>query len=301
MNKISPWIKTFRLRTLPLAFSCIIMGSALAYSDGRMNFLVLILALLTTLFLQILSNIANDYGDGIKGTDNNNRVGPERAIQSGEISVKNMKRLIILFIFLSLAAGITLIIFGLKNLPVYILIIFLLIGIFAIISAVKYTVGKIAYGYHGFGDLFVLIFFGIVGVIGSYYLHTHSFKLELLLPAFSLGFLSVGVLNLNNMRDRNSDKLSGKITIAVILGDYKARIYHGILLILSIIFALIFVIINYRSIYQFGFLLVTPLILSNIITVLKSDDPGIFDKLLMKLALSTFIFSILFGIGINIV
>ncbi|MFC2110990.1 1,4-dihydroxy-2-naphthoate polyprenyltransferase [Bacteroidota bacterium] len=300
MNKAKIWLEAFRLRTLPLAFSCIIVGNALAFIEGEFSYFVFALTLLTALFLQVLSNLANDYGDSQKGTDNENRVGPERTVQKGDIKPKAMKTAIIIFVLLSLASGITLIIRGLSNISLNIKLLFLLLGIAGIIAAIKYTVGKKAFGYHGFGDLFVFIFFGLVGVIGSYYLHSHKFDFLILLPAASIGFLSTGVLNLNNIRDIKNDKISGKNTIPVKLGEKTAKIYHAILLILAIVCIIIYVFIKYESLYQLAFLVVVPLIIANIISIFKVRESKDYDKLLKPLAITTFVFSVVFSLGLII-
>ena len=299
-EKYKIWLNAFRLRTLPLSFSCVIVGSALAFAYGNLSIIVLILTLSTTLCLQILSNLANDYGDGVKGTDNYSRIGPVRTIQNGSITQKSMKAAIVVFILFSLTSGIGLVYFGLKGVSFGIIGIFLLLGIGAIVASVKYTVGRKAYGYYGMGDVFVFIFFGLIGVAGTYYLHTHIFNQYILLPAASIGFLSVGVLNLNNMRDIESDKLSGKNTIPVNIGQRKSKLYHTILLLLAILAILIYVIAGYSSIYQLTFLLVSPLIFINIFKVWQVKDLALYDGLLKKLAISTFIFSIIFSIGIMI-
>ncbi|MCF8298605.1 MAG: 1,4-dihydroxy-2-naphthoate polyprenyltransferase [Saprospiraceae bacterium] len=300
MSKTKIWLEAFRLRTLPLAFSCIIVGNALAFVEGEFSYLVFALTLLTALFLQVLSNLANDYGDSQKGTDNLNRVGPERTVQKGDISPKAMKIAIIIFVLLSLASGISLILIGLSNISLNIKLIFLIVGIAAIAAAIKYTVGKKAFGYHGFGDLFVFIFFGLVGVIGSYYLHTHRFDFLILLPAASIGFLSTGVLNLNNIRDIENDKISGKNTIPVKIGLKAAKFYHASLLTLAIACSIIYVILKFESYNQYAFVVVLPTIIGNIISVFKIKECKDYDKLLKPLAITTFIFAVVFSAGLII-
>jgi 1,4-dihydroxy-2-naphthoate octaprenyltransferase len=294
---ISSWIKAFRLRTLPLALSSILMGSFLAIHDQPYSWGVIVLAILTTILLQILSNLANDYGDSQKGTDNINRLGPERTVQSGEISPRQMKRGIIVFVILSLLSGLLLLYFSFKEdfLPA---LVFLAIGIGAIAAAIKYTVGKRAYGYVGFGDLFVLLFFGFAGVMGTYYLNTHTFEWEVLLPAFSLGFLSVGVLNLNNMRDIDNDISSGKHTLASRLGLRNARVYHAFLIVGALLTALLYVWLNYSSPWNFMFLLAAIPIIRDLVVVFSIKEQRMLDPYLKKLALSTLLFTVLFGVGI---
>ncbi|MCB2219579.1 MAG: 1,4-dihydroxy-2-naphthoate polyprenyltransferase [Bacteroidetes bacterium] len=298
--KTKAWIHAFRLRTLPLALSSVALGCFIAYYDGEINWTVSILAATTTLFLQILSNLANDYGDSKHGVDNTHRVGPVRAVQSGVVSPKAMKRVVILFILLSLVSGLWLVYEGSRGIPFGIVFVFLVIGLGAIAAAVKYTIGQNPYGYSGFGDLFVFVFFGLTGVIGTYFLNTHQFNWELLLPASAMGFLSAGVLNLNNMRDRVSDQISGKHTLVVKMGIEKARWYHFSLLLGSIITGLVYMLINYHSPFQMLFLLTIPLLWINVVVVFKNQVPEELDPYLRKLALASLLFTITFGVGLII-
>jgi 1,4-dihydroxy-2-naphthoate polyprenyltransferase len=302
VNKLKAkiWIKAFRLRTLPLALSSVALGCFIAYDDGGLNWKISLLAVLTTLFLQILSNLANDYGDSMHGVDSINRVGPLRSVQSGLIKPAEMKRMVMVFIFMSLVSGLWLIYEGTKDIPVFYVLIFVFAGLAAIIAAVKYTIGKKPYGYQGFGDLFVFLFFGLAGVIGTYFLNTNSFKWELLLPATAIGFLSAGVLNLNNMRDRVNDQLSGKNTLVVILGIEKAKWYHFSLILGSVIAGLAYMLLNYHSPFQMLFLLTLPLLWINVVVVFNNKAPEKLDPYLKKLALASLIFTITFGVGLII-
>ncbi len=295
---VSIWIKAFRLRTLPLALSSAILGSFLAYSQGGFRWSVLVLATLTTLFLQILSNLANDYGDAMHGTDNERRIGPQRITQSGLVTRRQMRIMILLFVLLALASGTWLIFTGLRPFGWKTILVFFVLGLSAIYAAIKYTIGKNPYGYIGFGDIFVFIYFGIVGVAGTYYLHVNSFNPWILLPASAIGLLSSGVLNLNNMRDIENDTRSGKRTLVVHIGSKAAKIYHLLLISLSIAFSLIYTIFQFSSVYQLLFVLTCPLFALNIIVVMKNTDPRELNLELKKLALSTFAFSITFGIGL---
>jgi 1,4-dihydroxy-2-naphthoate octaprenyltransferase len=293
-------IKAARLRTLPLSVSGIIVGSFIAASNGFFSSTIFILAILTTIGFQVISNFANDYGDGVKGTDNNNRVGPKRAIQSGAISPKQLLQIIKITIAITLCIAILLIYVSFGKNDFLNLSIFFILGIASIIAALKYTMGKNAYGYSGFGDFFVFLFFGLVSVCGSYYLYAKNFNFTLLLPAFSIGFLSIGVLNLNNMRDRASDIKSGKNTLVVKIGIEFAKYYHYYLLIASFLFSVLYTLIHYTSIYQFIFVLAFIPIIKHIIVVYKNQDPSLLDPELKKLALSTFLYAILFGLGLII-
>ncbi len=300
MSNISAWMHAFRLRTLPLAMSSTILGSFIAAAERKFSLWVFILASATTLLLQILSNLANDYGDFKKGTDNEERIGPLRMVQSGQITPKQMVIAISVVIILTLATGIALIFSGTEGAGNNIKLFFLVLGIAAIFAAVKYTVGKNPYGYKGFGDIFVFIFFGLIGVLGTYYLHTGTFKPDLILPAAAIGFLSAGVLNLNNMRDYVSDKKAMKRTLVVIMGSEKAKFYHLGLIVGAIATVIIYTIINFNSPFQFLFLIPVPFFVQNVIIVFKNKKPVELNSELKKLAISTLLFSISFGIGLMI-
>ena len=297
MSKTKAWIHAFRLRTLPLALSSIILGSLIAASYNQFNSIIFILAITTTLFLQILSNLANDLGDSISGADNANRVGPERAVQSGDISKKEMKNMLYVFITLSLISGSFLIYEAAQIINLQEALVIFAIGILAILAAINYTIGKNPYGYMGFGDLFVFIFFGLVGVLGCYFLHTGDLHWDILLPASSVGLLSTGVLNLNNMRDIENDAQTGKRTLVVKIGSKAAKNYHLIILSLAMLLAIAYSIGHYKSIFQFIYLLSFPLIIRHMNTVIKNDEPQKLDPELKKLAISCFLFSLTFGIG----
>lgn len=297
MATTKDWLVAFRLRTLPLALSSIILGSMLAFGTGLFSWPVAILATTTTLFLQILSNLANDYGDSESGVDNENRVGPSRSVQGGAISSSEMKRAIIVFVVLSLLSGIGLIVVGTVHIGWEAAALFLILGVGAIAAAIKYTVGKTPYGYQGLGDLFVLIFFGWVGVCGTYFLHTNQFDWVILLPATSVGLLSVAVLNLNNMRDQESDAASGKHTLVVRMGARAARIYHVVIITVALFSAVAFVMLRYHSSWQWLFLLALPPLVWNVLIVLRQKETHKLDPELKKVALSTLLFAITFGIG----
>lgn len=247
------WIEAARLRTLPLSVSGIIVGSmyALAHPTDTVltptevfNWRLFGFAILTTLGLQILSNFANDYGDGMKGTDNEDRVGPKRAIQSGVISPQAMKRAIIITSGLTLFSAVILIYYAFRGTNLVYSVFYLVLGILAIASAIRYTVGNSAYGYKGFGDVFVFVFFGLVSTLGVNFLYSKQLDLILFLPATAIGFLSVAVLNLNNMRDEASDKKSGKNTLVVKMGAANAKKYHYFLIVGAMILILVFAILS---------------------------------------------------------
>jgi len=292
------WIEAARVRTLPLSVSGIIVGSFYAMSQGMFNWNIVTFALLTTLGLQILSNFANDYGDGVKGTDNKDRVGPMRAIQSGMITPNAMKKAIGLTAVITLTFAVLLIYFAFKESYLLYSLFFLMLGILAIASAIRYTVGKGAYGYRGFGDLFVFIFFGMVSTFGVYFMFSKSIDWLLLLPATAIGFLSVGVLNLNNMRDEESDRKAGKNTIVVKMGGENAKKYHFFLVISAMVLVLLFAYLNNFHFDQYIFVVAFFPLISHLITVYKNKNPKLLDPELKKLAISTFILSILLSLSL---
>ncbi len=291
---INKWLKAFRLRTLPLAFSSVITGTALAVELGFFDWVTFVLASTTTLFLQILSNLANDYGDAQKGTDNENRIGPLRTIQAGVISQSQMKKGIVVFVFLCFCSGLGLVLYATKAISLWYPLIFISVGVMSIIAAIKYTAGKSAYGYKGLGDLFVFVFFGLVGVIGTAILYVHDFYFNMILPAISIGCFSAAVLNLNNMRDFENDKLSGKLTLVVKIGLEKSKIYHLTIIISGILTSLFYAINSSFSLFQYLFVLSFVPLVTHIFTVVKITEHKNFDPELKKVALSTFLFSVLF-------
>ncbi len=298
MVKIEAWFKAFRLRTLPLSFSSVILGSMLAADMGSFSLKILIGALVTTLFLQVLSNLANDYGDSVSGVDNEKRTGPARSVQSGEISAAHMRLAIGLCALLALVAGILLLYESSKKIGLNSTVAFFLLGVAAIVAAIKYTIGKNPYGYRGFGDLAVFIFFGIVGVSGTYYLHTSEISGMTMLPAVSVGLLATAVLNINNMRDIENDSTSGKRSLVVLIGLRRAKIYHTILISLALMGALAFTLLRFRSVYEFLFLISVPLLYQNVRIVWTTNQVSELDGELKKLALATLIFSITLGLGL---
>lgn len=227
-NSLRIWFDAARPKTLPLALVSIFTGSALAFSSGHFSLPIALLALLTATLLQILSNLANDYGDAVKGTDNEKRIGPMRAIQSGEVSLADMKRAIVINIALTIIAGLALVFYALDSLES--ILAFIGLGVLAMMAAIAYTVGNKPYGYVGLGDLSVFLFFGLLGVSGTYFLHTGHIEWSLFLPSLGCGLMAVAVLNVNNMRDIENDAECGKRTVPVRLGQQRAKTYHFLLL-----------------------------------------------------------------------
>lgn len=297
MKNVSLWISAMRLRTLPLSVSGIILASCLAEYNGFFDWKIFILAMLTTLSFQILSNLANDYGDGIKGTDNNDRIGPERAIQSGKITPDSMFNAIRISILISICLAIMLIFYAFSVHHFLLTLMFFALGAISIIAAMRYTIGTNAYGYRGFGDLFVFLFFGLVSVIGCYVLYSKQIDHVVFLPAITIGLLSTAVLNLNNMRDIESDKKAKKITLAVRLEKNYMKLYHYFLVGSAIVISALFGILYYTSPFNLIFIVTYIPLVIHLVKVKKTTELRLLDPELKKLALTTFLLAILMGIG----
>ncbi|HEX8269839.1 MAG TPA: 1,4-dihydroxy-2-naphthoate octaprenyltransferase [Flavobacterium sp.] len=292
------WVEAARIRTLPLSVSGIILGSFYAMSQSHFNWKIVFFALATTLGLQVLSNFANDYGDGIKGTDNADRIGPMRAIQSGVITPKQMKRAMIITSLLTLLSAVLLIYCSFKEQYLLYSFAFLLLGFLAIASAIRYTVGNTAYGYRGYGDVFVFVFFGLVSTLGIYFMFMKEIDMLLILPAVAIGFLSVGVLNLNNIRDEASDRKSGKNTIVVKIGGAAAKKYHYFLVVSAMVLVLLFAILAGFQFDQYLFLIVYIPLARHLMRVYRNTEPRALDPELKRLALSTFFLSVLLALSL---
>lgn len=299
MASLRSWIKAARLRTLPLALASVAMGGMVAATHARFNLKAVVMAAVTTLFLQILSNLANDYGDSRSGIDNEKRVGPKRTVQTGEISAQSMKKAVILFSVLSLFSGL-LLIFWAASLSFKTSAIFVFLGLAAIIAAIKYTVGKNPYGYIGLGDLFVFLFFGLLGVGGTWFLATKSWDPLILLPATAMGLLSAGVLNLNNMRDFINDRQNGKNTLVVKIGLRAAFVYHSIIVMLPFALLGAYVFFSGANPKVFLFLILLPVFLADLVSIKNSFGGAMLDPFLRKLALKTLLLTLVFGLLINL-
>lgn len=297
MSKAKIWITAMRPRTLPLAVASIIMGSALAAAWQPFSWPVAIFSVLTAVLLQILSNLANDFGDSQHGADHARREGPRRAVQSGVVSARTMLIAIGMTSVLSILSGLALLWFAFGSDAQGLFLLFVLLGAFAILAAVAYTAGFKPYGYAGLGDLAVLIFFGWIGVMGTYFLQTHRFDGSIMLAATSSGLLAVAVLNVNNIRDIQSDREAGKRTIPVRIGPQKARIYHWLLLVAAIIFATGYVLLHFVSLWQFLYLGAVPLLIKNGRDVQRLFSPAELNPLLKQLSLATLLFVLLFSLG----
>ncbi len=301
------WIEAARPRTLPLSVSGILVGSFYAMSESIFNWKIVLLALATTLLLQILSNFANDYGDGIKGTDNDNRIGPKRAIQSGAISPESMRRALYITSFLTAVSALALIYVSFKETNYIWSLFYVLLGALAVASAIRYTVGNTAYGYRGYGDIFVFVFFGWVSTMGVSFMILKEIDTLLLLPATAIGLLSVGVLNLNNMRDEASDRLAGKNTLVVKIGGERAKTYHYFLVISAMVLFFLFGFLfdYYKDVNPgelnvdvFFFLIMYIPLIRHLCRVRRAKNPADLDPELRKLAVSTFLISIILSLSL---
>ena len=290
------YIQAMRLRTLPLSLAGVCLGLMLAAADYNISLSVAIFTILTTLSLQILSNIANELGDALSGTDDDSRLGPRGALAQGDLSERDYKVMIKIYVILSLLFGTLLIyssfgtLFSLESLMLMIL------GVAAIKAAISYTLGKKPYGYRGWGDVYVFIFFGIISVLGSYFVATHTIKnWILLLPAASIGFFSVGVLNTNNLRDMKTD-VATRTTIPLKIGEKKAKIYQIMLILLGWVSMLIYTELRMFDIWHYLFIISLPLFIIHLIIVCKKRGKEM-DQALPLLVFASLLFSLLSGAG----
>ena len=313
MQKVKAWLAAARLRTLPLSVSGIIIGAALGFEHYCTESLTKLsvesayctvefyntplfwLAILVTIGFQVLSNFANDYGDGIRGTDAH-REGEQRMVASGIISPKQMKYGMIAVGAITFLLATILIFIAFGGDSMIISFVFFNLTLLALIAAIKYTVGKKAYGYSGFGDVFVFLFFGLLAVLGTYFLYTKSLGIWEFLPAISVGFFSMAVLNLNNMRDMENDAKAGKRTLVVKLGLQKAKLYHLVLLFGGMLASVAYTSQHYTHVKNYAFVIAFIPLFINLIFVLKNQVPAKFDGELKKVALSTFLFAVLFAL-----
>lgn len=290
------WLESLRPKTLPLAFAAIVVGTVLAWWQGYFDPLVAVLALITAGLLQILSNLANDYGDAVKGSDKPDRIGPLRGMQKGAISLAQMKRALIIVIVLSCISGLLLVMAATQTLADFIG--FLVLGGLSIIAAITYTIGKRPYGYLGLGDISVLIFFGWLSVMGSWYLQAHMLIPAVILPATACGLLATSVLNINNLRDIDSDRENGKNTLVVRLGPINARRYHAGLLVGALLCLALFNLLSLHSLWGWLFVLAAPLLIKQARYVLREHDPRAMPPMLERTVKGALLTNLLFVIGI---
>ncbi|NBU92014.1 MAG: 1,4-dihydroxy-2-naphthoate octaprenyltransferase [Flavobacteriia bacterium] len=296
MNSFNLWFQTARPRTLPLSVSGILIGFALSPKAGLKFPLVMLGCILTTLLFQILSNFANDLGDGLKGTDNQGRIGPERAVQSGRISAHAMKRAVVLLSLASMLSAGFLLYFALPNLSNSGLLFYSVLAVLCVLAAITYTVGKRAYGYHGGGDLMVFLFFGFVAVVGTRHLFVSAFGLYEILGAVAIGSWSTMVLNLNNMRDINNDAVAGKRTLVVMLGGTRAKTYHYMLFLAASgawFNLLVGIALQQNALVLLAGIPLISLTL-HVFRVLRVQEPRAYDPELKKVALSAFFAALIF-------
>lgn len=298
MRKFRAWISAARLRTLPLSIAGIITAGAAAAEAHMFSLPIFLLALATTLGFQILSNFANDFGDGVKGTDNHERVGPMRAMQSGVLTAGDLKKGMIITSIITIIIACILIYVAFEGRNILHSSIFFILGIIAIIAAITYTVGRTAYGYRALGDVFVFLFFGLLGVLGTYFLFTKHLNYFILLPGVVIGLLSTAVLNLNNMRDRLADAKVNKNTLAVKMGGKSIKIYHYALVLGSFLFAVIYFGMKDGSWFHFLPMVAFIPLFFHLKKVKQNTSPPLLDPELKKVALSTVLFSILFFVSV---
>lgn len=296
ISRSQAWLESLRPKTLPLAFSAIIVGIALAWWQGHFDPLVAALALVTAGLLQILSNLANDYGDAVKGSDKPDRLGPLRGMQKGVITQAEMKRALMITVGLICVSGLALLLVAYQSVEDFIG--FLVLGLLAIVAAITYTVGTRPYGYIGLGDISVLVFFGWLSVIGSWYLQAHTVEAIMFLPATACGLLATAVLNINNLRDINSDRENGKNTLAVRLGPVNARRYHACLLMGTLVCLALFNLIAVHTPWGWLFLLATPLLVKQARFVIRHPDPADMRPMLERTVKAALLTNLLFVIGI---
>lgn len=288
------WLSAMRLRTLPLAASCVLAGAAYGWHLSANSGTIFFLSLLTTFSLQILSNLANDYGDFSSGVDNENRVGPAREMQSGRISKSEMKRALVISVVVSFLSGVSLLVVAFQHEKNFTnALVLLVLGVLAITAAIKYTVGKNPYGYSGFGDIAVFIFFGLVGVLGNYFLYSKAWDIQVLFPAIAIGLCSTAVLNLNNLRDHVNDQAGGKVTTVVRLGFERGKKYHFAIVSLAMVAACIGLYLNFTTWISLLPLLPICLQFALMLKVLPVGDPALLDGELKKVAILTFLYGLL--------
>lgn len=296
ISRTQAWLESLRPKTLPLAFSSIVVGTALAWWQGHFDATVAALALITAGLLQILSNLANDYGDAVKGSDKPDRIGPLRGMQKGAITQAQMKRALMVTVTLICLSGLALLFTAYQTMGDFIG--FLVLGVLSIVAAITYTVGTRPYGYIGLGDVSVLIFFGWLSVIGSWYLQAHSLSAEIILPATACGLLATAVLNINNLRDIDSDRENGKNTLAVRLGPVGARRYHVCLLAGTLLCLALFNLFSLQSLWGWLFILAAPLLLKQARYVMNEREPVAMRPMLERTVKGALLTNVLFILGI---
>lgn len=289
-------VKSMRLRTLPLSTAGVVLGILLAAADYHISVAVAFLIVLTTVNLQILSNLSNELGDVLHGTDTADRQGPQYGLNSGELTLPQMKLLIKIFVVLCAASGLAMTWVSFGTFFDLTPILVLMLGAAAIVAAMRYTLGRNPYGYRGLGDFFVFLFFGIVSVAGSYFVAAHEISSwKIFLPAAAIGFFSVAVLNVNNIRDMKTDA-DNRVTVAIKLGEHRAKIYQTVLIVLGWAAMIAFCCLRIFDPWHYLFVVTLPLYVLHLVGVWKRHDKEL-DPMLPLLVMSTFAFALLAGLG----
>lgn len=286
-----------RLRTLPLSMAGVLLGILLATADWRVDLWTAVLIVLTTVCLQILSNLSNELGDVLRGTDTADREGPEYGLNSGALTIGQMKGLIAAFVVLCIVFGSLMTWKAFGTLFSLTPILVLMLGAAAIMAAMKYTLGRNPYGYRAKGDIYVFLFFGLVSVLGAYFVCTAGVGLhwKLLLPASAIGFFSVGVLNVNNIRDMKTDA-ANRVTVAIKLGEKRARIYQTVLIVLGWACMVAYCLLCWPSLWHWLWVLTLPMYILHLRGVWIRSGKAL-DPMLPLLVMATFALSILAGVG----
>ena len=295
-SKTKAYITSLRLRTLPLSLAGVVLGSLLAASDGAFDGTVFVLVVVTAMALQILSNMANEIGDLDKGTDNDRRLGPIRGTQSGALSRREMARAMVTAGCVAVVAGVALVWVAFRDLLQWESVALLLAGAASVAAAVKYTLGRNAYGYHGLGDVFVFVFFGLVSVAGSYFAMAGRISWEVFLPAAAIGFLSMGVLNMNNIRDVENDAACGKRTLPVKFGVAWAKRYEFVIVLSAFLLMLVYTVLHPAGWAGYLFVLTLPLLCLHLARVRRGEGRAL-DSQLRFISLSTLLLVLLSGFG----
>ena len=290
-------LKSMRLRTLPLSTGGVLLGILLAVADWKVDPWTAVLIVVTTVCLQILSNLSNELGDVLRGTDTPDRQGPQYGLNSGEMTVADMKRLIGLFVCLCVVFGTAMTWRAFGTLWDLTPILVLMLGAAAIMGAMKYTLGRNPYGYRAKGDIYVFLFFGLVAVLGAYFVCTKGLGLhwKLLLPASAVGCFSVGVLNVNNIRDMSTDA-ANRVTVAILLGERRAKIYQTVLVGLGWVLMVVYCLLCWPSVWHWVWVVTLPLYVLHLRGVWTRSGRAL-DPMLPLLVMSTFLLCLLMGLG----
>lgn len=295
MRKIALYLSAMRLRTLPLSSAGVILGLALAAADYLVSCPVIIFTLLTTVCLQILSNVGNELGDSLRGSASGQGRAAAEALGKGEMTAGGLKVLAAVFAVLCAVSGVCMIYFSFGTLLCMESLMLMLLGASAISAAVRYTLGRNPYGYRGLGDIYVFVFFGLVAVLGAYFVAAHTLHWKLLLPAVSIGAFSVGVLNVNNIRDMESDAAT-RVTVPLKIGERNAKIYHTVLIVAGWAAMLAYSALRFFDPWHYLFVFTLPLFAVHAAGVWRRTGKEL-DPMLPLLVVSTFLFALAAGFG----